>query len=203
MTALRFGRVLLAAALIPFCGSCERQPTGGDPPARAPQITGATLVAGGEGFVTGINLDLLSSSITVDGHGVVATLRTATEIRFAMPAKRPCEVDGKAVQTAAGAASYSGLLTVPSVLRMEPGESRIHDVLSEVGSELLVFPSRELRSPTSVDTEPISERRPRLAALRPRPACGFLKLCIIHGAHIRPDDLVQHPHGRGSDGKRI
>jgi hypothetical protein len=125
MTALRSGRVLLAAALIPFCGSCDRQPTDGGPPARAPQITGATLVAGDEGIVTGINLDLLPSSITVDGHGVVATLRTAAEIRFAMPAKRPCEVDGRAVQIASGTASYGGRLTVPSVLRMDPGESRI------------------------------------------------------------------------------
>lgn len=125
MTALRSGRVLLAAALIPFCGSCDRQPTDGGPPARAPQITGATLLAGGEGIVTGINLDLLPSSITVDGHGVVATLRTAAEIRFAMPARRPCEVDGRAVQIASGTASYGGRLTVPSVLRMDPGESRI------------------------------------------------------------------------------
>ncbi|HEX8213288.1 MAG TPA: hypothetical protein VF584_24140 [Longimicrobium sp.] len=125
MTALRFARVLLAASSIPFCGSCDRQPTDGGPPAHAPQITGATLVAGGEGIVTGINLDLLPSSITVDGHGVVATLRTAAEIRFAMPAKRPCEVDGRAVQIASGTASYGGRLTVPSVLRMHPGESRI------------------------------------------------------------------------------
>ena len=128
MVNLRFGHMLPAALLITVGVSCSGSPTsgGGWPPARSPQITGATLVAAAEGVLVGSNLrPALQAAISVDGHPVVVTARTTTEIRFGMPAPRSCEVDGRPIPISAGTASFTGRLTVPSVLRMQPGESRI------------------------------------------------------------------------------
>ena len=140
MTGPRFGRMLLAAVLIPLCASCDGSPTRGAQPVRHPQITGATLVAGGEGMVTGSDLDLLTPGIAVDGQAVVVTSRTATEIRFGMPAPWACEVDGRPLQITSGTTSYTGRLTVPSVVRMEPGESHVIGS-SDLASACLQFPA--------------------------------------------------------------
>jgi hypothetical protein len=75
--------------------------------------------------VTGTDLDLIPSSMTVDGRAVVPASRSRTEIRFPMPPPRTCEVDGRSVHITAGSLSYTARLTVQSVLRMEPGESRV------------------------------------------------------------------------------
>ena len=106
--------------------SCGRTPTGGgDPPVRSAQILGANLVAGGEGVLTGNNLDLITTTIVVDDRVILPSSRTRTEIRFAMPPARDCEVDGRLVPIAAGSLTYSARLAVTSALRMEPGESRV------------------------------------------------------------------------------
>jgi hypothetical protein len=118
----------LAAGLL-FAGvlSCDKNPAGGEskPPERTPAITSAQLVSGGEGVLVGAALDLLPASITVDGQNVVPTARTAEEIRFRMPPGRSCETDGRLVTIRAENLTHSAPLTVPSVLRMEVGESRV------------------------------------------------------------------------------
>ena len=115
---------MLLSLLVPSCG---RSPTGGrgDPPDRTARISGATLVAAGEGVVMGTDLDLVAATLTVDGRAVVPSARSRTEIRFAMPPARACEGDGRQILITAGALSYTARLSVPSVLRMEPGESRL------------------------------------------------------------------------------
>ena len=130
----------LVAAAVAACGD---GPTGGgNPPARAPTISAASVVSGGEGVVSGSNLDLLPATIAVDGRSVAPASRTSTEIRFVMPPGRPCEVDGRAVVIAAGPLSYTARLSVPSVVRLEPGESRLLG-RDQIASLCLQLPAAE------------------------------------------------------------
>lgn len=115
--------VVLAAA-IPAC-SGDPAGSGGEPSGRTAAITGSNLLAAGEGILTGSNLDLLPSAISVDGHSVVTLQRRPDEVRFSMPPGRPCEVDARPVQITAGTLRHTGRLLVESALRLEPGESRI------------------------------------------------------------------------------
>lgn len=119
----RLGRLFVAALCIALGASCDRDPSG--PPARVPEITGATLIAAAEGVITGTDLDQLTGAITVDGQTVSLISRSASEVRFRMPSPRPCEVDGRTMPISAGTASFNARLTVPSVVRMEIGESRV------------------------------------------------------------------------------
>lgn len=127
---MRYGRTAAAvgaAALLGLEIACGGSPTSGGekPPTRTAAITSTALVAGGEGVLTGTDLDLLPATIAVDGKDVVPTARSATEIRFAMPAGRGCEVDGRPVQITAGSVQHAGRLTVPGTLRIEVGETRL------------------------------------------------------------------------------
>lgn len=122
------GVARVAVAVVALVVGCGRSPTGdgegtGQPP--GPRITGASLIAGGEGVLTGTGLDGLAGSITVDGQAVSVTSRSASEVRFRMPASRPCDVDARAVAIVAGTVTYSGALAVPGVTRMQVGESRV------------------------------------------------------------------------------
>ncbi|HEX8361361.1 MAG TPA: hypothetical protein VF613_14705 [Longimicrobium sp.] len=104
------------------------------------QVTGSTLTADGEGVLRGTALDKLPASLTVDGAAVVPSARTATEIRFAMPAGRACEVDGRAVQVQAGTLSHTGTLEVASTLALQVGESRVL-TREQLGSLCLQLPA--------------------------------------------------------------
>lgn len=118
----------LAVAALLAAIACGKTPTGDGPGTGEPQdprITGASLVAGGEGVLTGTGLDRLTGTLSVDGKTVTVASRTATEVRFTMPPPRPCEVDARSVAIASGAVTFEGKLTVPGVTRLEPGESRI------------------------------------------------------------------------------
>jgi hypothetical protein len=131
------GAVALAAA-----AACGRSPTGGGgeshhPP--APVITGASLIAGGPGVLSGTGLDRLPE-LTVDGQAVTVTERTAAEIRFRMPATPLCDVDGRPVAIAAGAVTYTGTLSVPGVARMGIGESRMV-ATAELGTLCIQIPA--------------------------------------------------------------
>ncbi len=118
-------------------GSGSQQP----PPVEArPQITGSTLTAGGEGVLRGSALDKLPASLTVDGSVVAPSARTATEIRFAMPAGRACEVDGRPVQVQAGTLNHTGTLEVASTLALQVGESRVLS-REQLGSLCLQLPA--------------------------------------------------------------
>lgn len=112
-------------AAIPACSGDPAGPSGGTPSGRTAVITGSNLLAGGEGILTGANLDLLPSAISVDGQSVVPTQRRSDEVRFPMPAGRPCEVDARPILVSAGALRHTGRLRVESALRLDPGESRI------------------------------------------------------------------------------
>lgn len=114
----------LSLAALTACGDATGG-GGGKPVPQTPAITGSVLTAGGEGVLTGTSLDQLPASLTVDGATVTPTARTATEIRFAMPAGRPCEVDGRPIAVQAGSVAHTGSLKVPGVLSMEVGESRV------------------------------------------------------------------------------
>jgi hypothetical protein len=117
----------LALALVLGAAGCQN-PAGGDkkpPVVQTPSISGAVLTAGGEGVITGAHLDQLPASITVDGAAVTWTARTATEARFAMPAARACEVDGRPVEVQAGTLSHTGALKVASTIDLQVGESRV------------------------------------------------------------------------------
>jgi hypothetical protein len=119
--------VLLALACSVLAG-CKDGTGGGtqNPPVEVrPEITGSTLTSGAEGVLRGTALDRLPGTLAVDGASVVPTSRTATEIRFAMPPGRPCEVDGRAVQVQAGTLSHTGALKVASALSLQVGESRV------------------------------------------------------------------------------
>jgi plastocyanin len=117
---------VVALALLALAGCGGDGITGKtEKPERTPAISGAALNAGGEGVVTGTALDLLPATLTVDGVSVTPTARTTTEIRFAMPAGRPCEVDGRPIAIQAGTLTHSGALEVPSTINMEVGESRV------------------------------------------------------------------------------
>lgn len=120
--------VLLALALGVLTG-CKDSTGGGNekPPIveARPEITGSTLTSGGEGVLRGTALDKLAGSLAVDGTPVVPSSRTAAEIRFAMPAGRPCEVDGRPVQVQAGTLSHAGALKVASTISLQVGESRV------------------------------------------------------------------------------
>ena len=105
-----------------------------------PRITGASLVAGGDGVGSGTGLDRLSGTLSVDGAVVAVTSRAATEMRFRMPAPRACEVDARPVPIASGAVTFTGKLTVPGVTRMEIGESRVL-APGELASLCLQLPS--------------------------------------------------------------
>lgn len=118
----------VAGGVLAVVVACGKSPTGGGPATGqpdGPRITSASLVAGGEGVLTGTSLDRLFGTLTVDGVVVAVTSHTASEIRFRMPAPRPCEVDARPIAIASGAVTYSGKLTVPGVARMEVGESRV------------------------------------------------------------------------------
>lgn len=124
MTNVNPTAVALVFLTLAGCGNAITD----DPPKPTPQtpaISGAVLNAGGEGVVTGTALDQLPGTLTVDGVSVTPTARTATEIRFAMPAGRPCEVDGRPIAIQAGTLSHTAALEVPSTISMEVGESRI------------------------------------------------------------------------------
>jgi hypothetical protein len=132
--------LLLLIALVVACSS----PTGdgGNPPPvhQQPQITGATLISGGDGSLTGVALDQLPASLTVDGSTVTPTYRSATEIRFPMPKPRICETDGRSIQIQAGTVAYSAPLAVPGVLRLDPAESRLITV-EEMATACLMLPA--------------------------------------------------------------
>lgn len=118
---------LLLAIVLCVQAGCQN-PAGGDkkpPVVQTPSISGAVLTAGGDGILTGAHLDQLPASITVDGAAVTWTSRTATEARFAMPAARPCEVDGRPVTVQAGTLSHTGALKVASTIDLQVGESRV------------------------------------------------------------------------------
>lgn len=117
----------LVLALVLGAAGCQN-PAGGDkkpPVVQTPSISGAVLTAGGEGVLTGAHLDQLPASITVDGAAVTLTSRTAAEARFAMPAARPCEVDGRPIEVQAGTLSHTGALKVASTIDLQVGESRV------------------------------------------------------------------------------
>ncbi|HEX8832532.1 MAG TPA: hypothetical protein VF705_15255, partial [Longimicrobium sp.] len=120
---------LLLVCSLGLLAGCKDSTGGGNgkPPVEEikAQITGSTLTSGAEGVLRGTALDRLPSSLTVDGTPVVPSTRTATEIRFAMPAGRACEVDGRAVQVQAGSVSHTGVLEVTSTLALQVGESRV------------------------------------------------------------------------------
>ena len=118
---------LLLAFVLGVQAGCQN-PAGGDkkpPVVQTPSISGAVLTAGGVGVLTGANLDQLPASLTVDGATVTWTSRTATEARFAMPAARPCEVDGRPIEIQAGMLSHTGALKVTSTIDLQVGESRV------------------------------------------------------------------------------
>ncbi|HEX8211846.1 MAG TPA: hypothetical protein VF584_16845 [Longimicrobium sp.] len=118
---------LFLAIVLGVQASCQN-PAGGDkkpPEVKTPSISGAVLTAGGDGVLTGAHLDQLPASITVDGVAVTWTSRTATEARFAMPAARPCEVDGRPIVVQAGTMSHTGALKVASTIDLQVGESRV------------------------------------------------------------------------------
>jgi hypothetical protein len=118
---------LLLAFVLGVQAGCQN-PAGGDkkpPVVQTPSISGAVLTAGGVGILTGANLDQLPASLTVDGATVTWTSRTATEARFAMPAARPCEVDGRLIEIQAGTLSHTGALKVASTIDLQVGESRV------------------------------------------------------------------------------
>lgn len=120
-------RPLVLALVLGAQAGCQN-PAGGDkkpPVVTTPSISGAVLTAGGEGVITGAHLDQLPASITVDGAAVTWTSRTATEARFAMPAARPCEVDGRPIAVQAGTLSHTGALKVASTVDLQVGESRV------------------------------------------------------------------------------
>jgi hypothetical protein len=131
-------------AMVIAAFACGRSPTGGrsggGPPPPAPRITGASLVEGGEGVLTGMGLDALPGTVRVDGESVSVTSRTATELRFRMPPPKACDVDGRAVAVTAGALSYTGSLALAAV-RMEPGESRLL-AASDLAGTCLQLPAR-------------------------------------------------------------
>lgn len=118
---------LLLALVLGVQAGCQN-PAGGDKPppeVKTPSISGAVLTSGGEGVLTGAHLDQLPASITVDGAAVTFTSRTAAEARFAMPAARPCEVDGRPIAIQAGPLAHTGALKVTSTLDLQVGESRV------------------------------------------------------------------------------
>lgn len=117
---------VVALALLALAGCGGDGITGKtEKPDRTPAISGAALNAGGEGVLTGTALDLLPATLTVDGLTVTPSTRSATEIRFAMPAGRPCEVDGRPIAIQAGTLTHTAALEVPSTIAMEVGESRV------------------------------------------------------------------------------
>lgn len=128
MTHVVRSHLLLALSLGVLAG-CNDSTGGGSgkPPVEEikAQITSSTLTSGAEGVLRGTALDRLTGTLTVDGTPVVPSSRTATEIRFAMPAGRACEVDGRAVQVQAGTLSHAGTLKVASTLALQVGESRV------------------------------------------------------------------------------
>jgi len=118
---------LLLALVLGVQAGCQN-PAGGDkkpPVVQTPSISGAVLTAGGDGILTGVHLDQLPPSITVDGAAVTWTSRTPTEARFAMPAARPCEVDGRPIEVRAGTLSHTAALKVASTIDLQVGESRV------------------------------------------------------------------------------
>lgn len=133
---------VLALSAILACGD----PTGGGPPPQPedPAITASVLTSGGEGVLQGTHLDKLAGSITVDGVAVTPTARSQTEIRFAMPPGRACEVDGRAVAVQAGSLSHTGQLEVPGALALQVGESRVL-TRAEMGTLCLQLPAANER----------------------------------------------------------
>ena len=128
MGSARAGAGAAAVALAAVI-ACGKSPTGGGGGGGQPtsaQISSASLVAGGEGVLSGTGLDgVTGGTLTVDGKAVTVSSRTATEVRFQMPAPRPCEVDARAIAVQFGSLLFAGKLTVPSAARMEVGESRV------------------------------------------------------------------------------
>ncbi|MDB4948554.1 MAG: hypothetical protein JWM27_1203 [Gemmatimonadetes bacterium] len=117
--------VVGSAVVVGIALACSGSPTDAKPQPGTPTISMSVLTAGAEGVLSGEHLDELKATITVDGVPVAATVRTAREIRFAMPPGRPCEVDGRPVSVQAGTLSHEGHLAVPGVLRLAVGESRM------------------------------------------------------------------------------
>ncbi len=107
--------------------ACAGDPAGGRPPllTENPAISGSVLTSGGEGVLQGSYLDKVTGTITVDGVAITATVRSQTEIRFAMPPGRPCEVDGRPVAVQARSLAHTGQLEVAGTLVLQVGESRL------------------------------------------------------------------------------
>lgn len=135
-TSTAAGLTLIAVILA--CGD----PTGGGPPPQPenPAITSSVLTAGGEGVLQGTHLDKLTGPVAVDGVPVTPTSRSASEIRFAMPAGLACEVDGRPVAVQAGTLAHTGRLAVPGTLALQVGESRVLP-RTEMGTLCLQLPA--------------------------------------------------------------
>jgi hypothetical protein len=135
------GRAAIISTAVPGIGlaaliACGESPTRSGPGTGepvTPRVTSASLVSGGDGVLVGTGLDRLASTLTVDGVPVTVTARSGSEIRFGMPAPRGCEVDGRPVRVVAGDVSHSGILTVPTVIRLQAGESRVLAVADLAG----------------------------------------------------------------------
>lgn len=137
--------LVLSLMVLAACGDATGGGGGGgkvEPPPAS--ISGSVLTAGGEGILTGTSLDQLPGSLTVDGVAVTPSARSATEIRFAMPAGRPCEVDGRPIAIQAGTVAHTGALRVATVVSMEVGESRVL-TREQLASLCLQFPRGDHR----------------------------------------------------------
>lgn len=142
-----YRRALCVGALV-LAAACGDSPTGGGtgtppvqpPTSTAPAITAAAITASGAGVLTGTNLDQLPTTVIVDGRSITATSRTATEIRFVLPALRECETDGRPVSIAVGALTFTAPLNAPGAVEMAAGESR---VLSDTDLSCLRLPAAD------------------------------------------------------------